>query len=327
MKQSIINIFFISLLTNVGWGQSLELKLNNTRGIVGEIVTIELSTKDFSAIGSFQFSIHWDSTIFQYVETFDADLFPTPLVGDTDSNKGILRCSWFDPQGIGQSLPDGSILMELDFRIKTCEKMESSISFSDIPLSLQVSKIIQGTPQIIAANLESSLVEIINQESFLGPDTIICEGETLTLSLDTTCSNCSYLWEDESTDSFLIVNNEGVFTVTITDSNGCMSEDEIKVSSFSNPSININEIIPAINTITPNGDGINDELRFPNIEKLGTNKLVIWNRWGTVVCEEIDYRNNFTGNSLNEGVYFYELSFANIDATIRSSINILKEKP
>ena len=118
-----------------------------------------------------------------------------------------------------------------------------------------------------------------------------------------------------------------MFTVTITDSNGCMSEDEIKVSSFSNPSININEIIPAINTITPNGDGINDELRFPNIEKLGTNKLVIWNRWGTVVCEEIDYRNNFTGNSLNEGVYFYELSFANIDATIRSSINILKEKP
>ena len=70
------------------------------------------------------------------------------------------------------------------------------------------------------------------------------------------------------------------------------------------------------NIFTPNGDGINDyfEIGYDNGEPINdlnryflSHKLVIFNRWGRIVYESKDYRNDWDGGNLPDGTYFYVL--------------------
>ena len=65
------------------------------------------------------------------------------------------------------------------------------------------------------------------------------------------------------------------------------------------------------NTITPNGDGMNDALIIPEILEYPGSELIIFNRWGDEVYRTPDYKNDWDGfwqeNSelLPVGTYFY----------------------
>ena len=62
------------------------------------------------------------------------------------------------------------------------------------------------------------------------------------------------------------------------------------------------------NIITPNGDGINDTFEAYGMYQY---HLKIFNRWGKKVFEDIYYQNTFSGENLNDGMYFYEVSYPN----------------
>jgi gliding motility-associated-like protein/uncharacterized repeat protein (TIGR01451 family) len=64
-------------------------------------------------------------------------------------------------------------------------------------------------------------------------------------------------------------------------------------------------IIP--NAFTPNGDGVNDTFVIPGLDTYTQNEIVIINRWGNNVYEKKNYQNDWTGNGLPEGTYFYVL--------------------
>lgn len=71
--------------------------------------------------------------------------------------------------------------------------------------------------------------------------------------------------------------------------------------------------------LTPNGDGINDLLVFPELEQKGNITLKIYDRYGLKVFEKENYTNEFEGrargvkiiisqkNELPEGIYYYLL--------------------
>lgn len=71
------------------------------------------------------------------------------------------------------------------------------------------------------------------------------------------------------------------------------------------------------NAVSPNADGLNDQLRIENIENYPGNKLTVFNRWGDKVFEVEDYdnaenvfkgRSNINGSTeLVTGSYFYVL--------------------
>ncbi len=70
------------------------------------------------------------------------------------------------------------------------------------------------------------------------------------------------------------------------------------------------------NAITPNGDGINDELVFDVLENAidfwPDNELVVFNRWGDIVYRAEPYANNWRGTTdsgmkLPDGTYYYVL--------------------
>ncbi|MEZ2441110.1 gliding motility-associated C-terminal domain-containing protein [Chitinophaga sp. RCC_12] len=61
------------------------------------------------------------------------------------------------------------------------------------------------------------------------------------------------------------------------------------------------------NVITPNGDGKNDKFIITGILRYPNSSLFIYNRWGNMVYQSKNYQNEWTGDSLNEGTYYYVL--------------------
>ena len=63
--------------------------------------------------------------------------------------------------------------------------------------------------------------------------------------------------------------------------------------------------------ITPNSDGINDELIIGNLETYPYNSITIYSRWGNVVYKEENYQNDWNGRNVCDGVYFYTIYVRN----------------
>ncbi|QIL41499.1 DUF11 domain-containing protein [Pedobacter sp. HDW13] len=61
------------------------------------------------------------------------------------------------------------------------------------------------------------------------------------------------------------------------------------------------------NLFTPNGDGNNDTFEINGLANFAENELTIVNRWGNEVYRAKGYQNNWTGEGLNEGTYYYLL--------------------
>ncbi|MBX7164475.1 MAG: hypothetical protein K1X49_12330 [Saprospiraceae bacterium] len=61
----------------------------------------------------------------------------------------------------------------------------------------------------------------------LGIDQYLCPMQIL--RIDPKVSAMSYHWNDNSTDSFKLVSKAGIYCVTMTDSNGCMSSDTVEI--------------------------------------------------------------------------------------------------
>ena len=77
-------------------------------------------------------------------------------------------------------------------------------------------------------------------------------------------------------------------------------------------------IVP--NVITPNGDGKNDVFSIEGLELWPEHQLFIFNRWGNEVYRSNGiYKNDWNGNGLNEGTYYYLLKIKNLDGNVRST--------
>lgn len=59
---------------------------------------------------------------------------------------------------------------------------------------------------------------------------------------------------------------------------------------------------------SPNGDGQNDTWVVTNLLKFPKNEVIIFNRWGAEVYRQKNYQNNWNGNKLEQGTYFYKVS-------------------
>lgn len=98
-------------------------------------------------------------------------------------------------------------------------------------------------------------------------------------------------------------NGDSVYTVTLTASlfSGCSS-------TFSATFEVVGGIpIEVPNVVSPNGDGVNDALVFTHLNNYERSVLRVFNRWGNVVYESKDYRNDWIPNVV-DGVYYYELT-------------------
>jgi gliding motility-associated-like protein len=77
--------------------------------------------------------------------------------------------------------------------------------------------------------------------------------------------------------------------------------------------IKVNCVCEYPQVITPNGDGMNDNLFFPCISQVDGARLLVWHRWGLIVYEDNNYKNDWGGTLKGEllpaGTYWYSIEF------------------
>ncbi len=97
--------------------------------------------------------------------------------------------------------------------------------------------------------------------------------------------------------SYVICNDLGCDTAELSITVNCLPSELSFFSGFS-----------------PNGDGVNDSFVIEGIEAYPDHILYVFNRWGNLVLETANYRNDWEGtwegNVLPEGTYFYLLKMA-----------------
>ncbi len=135
----------------------------------------------------------------------------------------------------------------------------------------------------------------------LGPDTTLCEGESIILNPN--LPNATYTWQDSSHAATYEVKQPGTYWVRayVADYD-VYSSDTIIITqgdeNFCNPPLTIP------NVITPNGDGANDNFVIQNAESYNIT-LQIYNRWGRMIYENTNYQNDFSCKTCAAGVYYY----------------------
>jgi gliding motility-associated-like protein len=164
-----------------------------------------------------------------------------------------------------------------------------------------------------------------------GPDTCIGPGDEAQLMAS---GGIFYQWTENvyPLSDLTIANpvsspeDSTTYQVQITDINGCVTTDEVTVLVANDPA---SSIIP-YNLITPNGDGKNDVLEFGSIGKFGTNSLKVYNRWGDLVYQKVNYESDedrfdgtLNGSRLPAGNYFYVLAFRAGD--VKQTLTIIWE--
>ena len=168
---------------------------------------------------------------------------------------------------------------------------------------------------------------------FLPSDTAFCKDLSITLDVRVPYPSTLYSWQDgpmpdpeeefedeqdsiEFTPPFKVIKEEGTYNVLLLDSMNCRNRQEINVT--------VDACKPALeipNVFTPNGDGVNDVLKFKQLEKCTDVLIEIVDRWGQPVLKkkvptadgfEWNGRVNNTGARLPDGPYFYMVTYKNL---------------
>lgn len=162
------------------------------------------------------------------------------------------------------------------------------------------------------------------------PSAHINRGETLELSTTPSDANFTYEWSTGETSSSIEAKPEQdtMYSVKVTDENGCMDTDTINVK-VRQPKCDDSDVFLPI-AFTPNGDGVNDVL-FVRSNFIESMELVIFNRWGQEVFRTTDqskgWDGTYDGAKLQPDAFAYYLKVVcinKLEYAKQGNINLLK---
>lgn len=111
------------------------------------------------------------------------------------------------------------------------------------------------------------IVDFFPINTSLGEDDTLCVGSPLALEVGAG-EAISYIWNDDSTEDHIIIENEGIYSVTVTNALGCIAEDTINIE--------IKGIAPIAN-FTNMAQCLGDMTLFTDLsESLDESNIVDW---------------------------------------------------
>lgn len=129
----------------------------------------------------------------------------------------------------------------------------------------------------------------------------------------------SYSWSTGSTASTVSGLPAGTYILEVSDANGCTASIIIPVTQPDDL------IMPT--GYSPNGDGANDTFFIRGLDAYPANTFVVLNRWGNVVYDRLNYRNdwsgeNIQGQQLPNGTYFVILTVDKGARTLQGYVDL-----
>ncbi len=82
------------------------------------------------------------------------------------------------------------------------------------------------------------------------------------------------------------------------------------------------EDITLTTIFSPDGDGINDQLKFTTSSEIKDSEIWIFNRYGTQVYQKKDYTNDWDASGFGGGIYYYVLNYKGVQ--IKKLLTIVK---
>jgi gliding motility-associated-like protein len=160
-------------------------------------------------------------------------------------------------------------------------------------------------------------------------DTIICSKDseaTLISYPQGGAGGFSYVWSGPATitavnDSVSSVGptTSTTYFIVVTDQCGVTASDSMVVEVQ-------NCDLKASNAFSPNGDGKNDFFTIENIEYYPGSTVYLYSRWGKLVFEQVDYKNNWTGDdALISGTYYYVVEPNDGTKQLKGFVAVFKE--
>ena len=164
---------------------------------------------------------------------------------------------------------------------------------------------------------DSVLVNVVSLPVVVaGADTILSYDDLYDLGGNPTGpTEATYIWSPlnnfvsesdsiEANPSIVVMSSE-VYTVIVTDTNGCKNFDQVEVQLI--PDI----VVPT--GFSPNGDGINDTWIIQNLNQFNNTRVSVFNRWGTRLFTTQDVNEHWDGLDLPVGTYYYIIEFDGYD--------------
>ena len=146
-------------------------------------------------------------------------------------------------------------------------------------------------------------------------------GNDGSIALDVTGGNAPYTydWSNGATTANLNGLGAGTYTVTITDANGCTL---VLTFTLTQPT---DLLMPT--GFSPNGDGSNDAYVVQGLEGFPNNHMLVVNRWGNTVFDQLHYRNdwrgeNQQGEALPNGTYFVIIIINEGEQTLQNYVDL-----
>jgi len=159
----------------------------------------------------------------------------------------------------------------------------------------------------------------------------ICFGDTVQLG---GYGGQNYSWKpdlflnDSETQNPVSTPEESIiYTLTVTAENSCTDEATVAINVNNDGcEIDLNKIFVP-NTITPNGDNINDTWEIPAIADMQDYSVTIFTEFGTVIYNKTGYQNEFDGvknGYLPEGTYYYIIKHLKSSSKKTGTLTIIR---
>jgi len=229
--------------------------------------------------------------------------------------------SFFTPCRVRVNLPEDTLLCDGESLKLSATEVKRSGSFlwnngsDDSTINVTTSDKFWVSFQYL--NCVSS--DTINVEFTEGPttefeeDTIsIFSDETITLDFsgDTTDS---LIWDNGSTDLLRVIDEPGMYWFNARNRCGMKSDTlYVRIQDVSIP-----------NVFTPNNDGINDYFQIDGISDDGWS-LTVYNRYEKIVFQTSDYKNDWDGQGLPSGIYYYMVMNSAENKTFKGWLHLLR---
>ncbi len=209
------------------------------------------------------------------------------FAGQTLTQSGYYYNNFTTPGGC-----DSSVILDLFVRPRAGSRIDTSICFGQSVYGYAQTGLYTDTFDV-AGNCDS--IRILNlvvngpPQPDLGPDILICEGDSILISpgiFD------NYLWQNGSSSPAIYVSRPGTYSVTVT--NACTSaSDQITVRAGVCD-------LEFPNAFTPNDDGLNDFFGILTSKQLTEYHLQVYNRLGEKVFESYSVNEKWNGTFKNK---------------------------
>jgi Secretion system C-terminal sorting domain/SprB repeat/Cohesin domain len=211
--------------------QSGGLTIGQMTSCPGKTIEVIVQTDIWTNVTSMQFTLEWDETVLEFVNhATPNNTFMDINFGETFIADGKLGASWFDnsPTINGVSTSGAVTCFVVTFNVIGELGDETGLDFVNEPTVIEFSHNINGNLSIYEATLVNGSVKLesptivssqITDASFANNDgaiTVVAEGGT---------SAYTYLWNDGNNGPSITNLPAGDYYCTVSDANGCSSEN------------------------------------------------------------------------------------------------------